>query len=188
MSTAGKTARKALVGDEGVWIFIVADLMLFLCFFTMYSVERLNQIEAFRESQTALAPVTGAINTIVLLTSSWLVAQGVHLARAGKPAGVRIMVAFLLGALFMVVKVMEYAQTIRGGASMTDNGFFMYYFVITGMHLIHVVIGLVVLILLFNRSRNATRKDVVFMESGAAYWHMVDLLWLFIFPLLYLVV
>lgn len=187
MITASRvTAPKVLVGDQGVWIFILADLVLFLCFFTLYSAERLSDVPAFRESQALLSSATGAINTLLLLTSSWLVALGVHRARDRKSGRLSIATAIALGVLFVGVKITEYVHVIDDGASMTDNGFFMYYFVITGMHLVHVLIGLVVLVLVFGKAESVSRKDRVFMESGAAYWHMVDLLWLFIFPLLYL--
>ena len=92
-------------------------------------------------------------------------------------------------ALFVVIKGIEYHEKIAAGLTPSTNEFFMYYFVLTGLHLAHVVIGLIVLTVLSRlaRKRAPTRTHIAFFEGGACFWHMVDLLWLIIFPLIFLV-
>ncbi|MET7474357.1 cytochrome c oxidase subunit 3 [Streptomyces sp. NPDC005648] len=142
----------------------------------------------FRASQQALHPDLGLLNTLLLLTASRLVARGLRQLRAGRPA--RTLPWALLCALgFAAVKGTEYALVIHDGHTPTSNDFFMYYFVFTGIHLAHLAIGIGALTVLVVLSRRPalSRGQLLVAEGAAAYWHMVDLLWLVLFPLFYLV-
>jgi nitric oxide reductase NorE protein len=95
----------------------------------------------------------------------------------------------LVGACFVGIKAFEYHEKIAAGITPSTNEFFMYYFVLTGLHLAHVIIGLIVLTVLSTLARKPepTTTHIAFFEGGACFWHMVDLLWIVIFPLIFLV-
>ncbi|MEV7737602.1 cytochrome c oxidase subunit 3 [Streptomyces sp. NPDC088921] len=175
-------------GEPGLWIFLLGDMVMFSVFFGFIAVLHGRQPKMFRASQQALHPDLGLLNTLLLLTASTLVARGLRQLRAGGPA--RTLLWALLCALgFAAVKGTEYALVIHGGHTPTSNDFFLYYFVFTGIHLAHLAIGIGALTVLIVLSRRPalSRGQLLVAEGAAAYWHMVDLLWLVLFPLFYLV-
>ena len=132
----------------------------------------------------------GLLNTLILVTSGWQVVHAVQAARAGDAAAtrVRLALALLVGAGFTVTKLTEYADKASHGINLLTNDFFMFYFVLTGMHFLHYLVGMAVLVFLWFKA-GAEAVDgplLVWIESCACYWHMVDLLWIMLFPLLYL--
>lgn len=177
-------------GEPGVWVFVLGDLLIFGLFFSVYSYYRALDVEAFREAQLLLNQNFSAFNTLLLLISSWFLVLAMTdiRERSGKVAPRLFVAACFCGLGFLVVKTLEYTEIIGTGIGITTNDFFMYYFVLTGLHLVHVVIGIGVLVFLLGLSkRKLSTSDVRIMESGCTYWHMVDLLWIILFPLLYLV-
>jgi nitric oxide reductase NorE protein len=175
-------------GESSMWFFVIGDLLIFGAYFVAYMYFRGQDHELFLQSQARLNLNIGAINTIVLLTSSLFVALGTSAARAGKTAdGVRLFgIALAFGAAFPVLKLFEYIPEITAGATPGANLFFMCYFVMTGLHLCHVLLGLVILSFVVRNLRGANSPNIKFVETGATYWHMVDVLWLILFALLYL--
>jgi nitric oxide reductase NorE protein len=124
------------------------------------------------------------------VTSSLLLALAVRSAHRGELRTARWLVAgtIALGLAFAVVKVADYAIEVESGHTLSTNAFFMYYFVITGIHLLHLIVGVIALTVIVFGLRGVGdpgRNRIVF-ECGASYWHLIDLLWMFIFPLLYL--
>lgn len=184
-------AAKKIPGEEGVWIFILGDVCVFAVFFTYYLVQRSKHVDLFDLSQSALNKNFGAVNTVLLLISSLLVVLAVRAMRgAEQTVAQRLIVgAFLCGVAFIIVKVFEYSERIAAQQIPTTNGFFLLYFVLTGLHLFHLIIGLGVLTALFFLARKAdlSEHQWAFFEGGACFWHMVDLLWLVLFPLIFLV-
>lgn len=184
--------REHIPGEVGIWMFISGDLFLFSFLFFLFLQYRSGQLAVFGEAQRHLSQSFGLINTLLMLTSSWLVASGVQAARRGQ---LRITIACLAmafgcGAGFIVVKYFEYTREIRAGYTLNSNDFFMFYYSYTGIHLIHVIIGLGVLGTLIGYIRSAGPSGEVkirYLESGATFWHLVDLLWIVLFALLYLV-
>lgn len=178
-------------GEVGIWVFIFGDMMVFSLFFMVFLYYRALDIPTFMSSQALLNLNYGAVNTILLLTSSWFVALGLHSARIAKSklASQLFSLAFLCGIGFGLVKFFEWGEKIRAGYTLTSNDFFMYYYIFTGIHFLHVIIGLGVLAFLIVKARagKCAADDIQTYESGGAYWHMVDLLWIVLFPLLYLV-
>jgi nitric oxide reductase NorE protein len=179
-------------GEPGIWVLLFGDMAVFTVLFAVYLHARGQHPELFAQSQDALNRNFGAINTLVLLTSSLLVVLAVralrsdrwrHLARRLTLAGVAV------GACFVLIKVFEYHEKLAAGITPSTNEFFMYYFVLTGLHLAHVIVGLAVLLALSQLARKPapTGTHLAFFEGGACFWHMVDLLWIVIFPLLFLV-
>jgi nitric oxide reductase NorE protein len=186
-----ETLKKKIPGEEGVWIFILGDMTVFAVFFIVYLVERSKQIDLFVASQATLNKNFGAINTVFLLISSLFVVLAVHAMRSAQRLLAQrfIVGAFLCGIAFIVVKIFEYHEKIAADEIPTTNGFYLLYFVLTGLHLFHLVIGLAVLTALWFLARRpeVSKNQWAFFEGGACFWHMVDLLWLVLFPLIFLV-
>ena len=179
-------------GESGVWVLLLGDMVVFAVLFGVYLNRRAQEKELFAASQEALNRNFGALNTLVLLTSSLLVVFAVHALRTPRLRHLarRLTLAgFGVGCLFVIIKGVEYYEKFAAGITPATNDFFMYYFVLTGLHLAHVVVGLVVLLALsfLARKPRPTRTQIGFFEGGGCFWHMVDLLWIIIFPLLFLV-
>ena len=175
-----------------MWLLISGDLILFSLLFATFLWMRGEQLETFTAGHAQINQFWGLVNTLLMLTSSWFVATAVKAARRELTAiTVRCFAgAALCGAGFIVVKVFEYGEKLRAGFTITTNDFFMLYYIYTGIHLLHVVIGMGVLtvLILYSRSgRFALGNKMRNLESGASFWHLVDLLWIVLFALLYLV-
>ncbi len=184
-------ARPALrlPGDLAIWWFILAELLVFGVFFVAYAFARANNVELFNAEQAALDRDAGAINTALLLASSYLVVRAVQLAEAGRS---RAAAPWILGAIacglgFVAVKLWEYAIKLGEGVSLASSTFHMFYISLTFFHFMHVLLGLVILGALWVNARSGRYgpDNMNGIETGAAYWHMVDLVWLILFPLVY---
>ncbi len=191
-STATEAAGsfRRLPGVEGVWVFVFADMAVFALMFACFMWDRHESPALFETSRQLLSLNYGGVNTLVLLTSSMLVVHGVDALRNGRArlAPMFLGLATACGIAFVVSKAFEYADKFEAGISVQTNTFFMYYFVMTGLHLGHVVVGTVIIAVLALKARTMRPgSSVAEYEGGATYWHMVDLLWVCLFPLLYLV-
>lgn len=177
-------------GDPGIWMFLTADIFMFGLFFLIFIFERAQAVPLFEQSRMMLDPQTGLLNTVFLLTSSWFMVGAVEAAREGRTDRLQryLVLSFIAGSGFGLLKMTEYVHKIQGGITMLTNDFFMYYFVFTGIHFLHYLVGMVALAVVFFtvRGRPAGSRNLMWVESVACYWHMVDLLWLMLFPLLYL--
>jgi nitric oxide reductase NorE protein len=178
-------------GEEGIWILIFGDLVVFSLFFIIFLYYRGQNPELFDASQAHLNQALGAINTLLMLSSSWFVATAVQAARKNLARLTQLcfLMAFACGVAFGVVKALEYAEKIRAGITLNTNDFYMYYFVFTGIHFLHVLIGMGVLSVLavYSRAGAFNESKIRHFESGASFWHLVDLLWIVLFALLYLI-
>lgn len=181
-------ARVRLPGNVDIWVFVLGDLLFFAAYFVVFMAYRIHEHTLFLQSQRQLSLTTGAINTLVLLASSRFVALGVQATGRGdsRRASRAMTYAGLCGIAFVVIKVYEWHSEISRGYTLPHNDFFMFYYMLTGVHLFHVVLGLLVLGLIEVELRNPARTRVWLVEAGATFWHMVDLLWIFIFVMLYL--
>jgi nitric oxide reductase NorE protein len=175
-------------GESSMWFFIIGDLLIFGVYFVAYMIYRGQDHALFLHSQQHLNQGLGATNTVVLLTSSLFVALGTEAARGGKSADAYRLfgVAFLFGLAFPLLKMVEWIPKISAGMTPGENLFFMYYYVMTGLHLCHVVLGLAIMGFVMRNLRVSNEPNIEFVETGAMYWHMVDLLWLVLFALFYL--
>ena len=186
-----KKTKRHLPAVGGLWVFILGDMIIFGLFFGAFMVNRAQDVETFILSQRFLNQHYGAINTFFLITSSWLVALALQAARNKKDAVVPklIAIAFFFGLGFIVIKIIEYGEKIGAGITLVSDDFFMYYYMYTGIHLLHLLLGMGALFFLWTMSRKGDFTDtkIKIFEGGAAYWHMVDLLWIVLYPLLYLV-
>lgn len=180
-----------LRGDFGVWLIILAELLTFGILFVAFAFARVREIALFNAGQATLDLHSGALNTVLLITGSWCVARAVHGVRVGRPrTGARwLLAALLCGCGFVVVKLAEYAAKLREGIDLTSNTFYTLYLMLTAFHFLHVVVAMLALAYLWLRLRAGAYglHDMHAMETGAAFWHMVDLLWIVLFPLVYVV-
>ena len=189
----GAVKRRAghVPGEEGVWVLIMGDMLVFSIFFATYLIYRAQSVALYVSSQLSMQRGFGLLNTALLLTSSWFVALAVSEARAGgRERAMRLLLgAFACGIGFVVSKAFEWGGKIQAGITLNSNEFYIFYYMLTGIHLLHVLIGLIVLGYLIARSRRPDpgASYVLVMEGGGAFWHLVDLLWIVLFALLYLV-
>jgi cytochrome c oxidase subunit 3 len=175
----------------GVWTFLATEVLLFGALFTAYTVFRMKYPDLFRAEHAKLDRVLGAVNTVVLITSSFTVVLGVDAIRRGKA---RLLEAYfgatvLLAGVFLCVKYAEYTAKFHHGIYPRTNLFFSIYFMLTGLHGIHVLLGMGVLsyvVVLSRRGRFSERYHTP-VEMSGLYWHFVDLVWIYLFPLLYLI-
>lgn len=176
-------------GASSMWFFILGDLLIFGVYFVCFMAYREQEPELFLHSQQHLNQGVGAINTVLLLSSSLFVALGTEAARARNATHAfrLIAVAFALGLAFPLLKLVEWLPKITAGITPGENLFFMFYYLLTGLHLVHVLLGLVILGFVLRDLQRSAAPNITFVETGATYWHMVDLLWLLLFALFYLV-
>ena len=172
---------------DGVWVFIGADAVIFAILFMSFMKDRLKAPALFEASRHTLNVNLGGIDTLILLTSSWLVALGVGAAKRGELDRVPrfLLGGVLTGCAFVVSKSTEYAEKFLAGIAPATDAFYMWYFTLTGIHLAHVMVGTSLLAYLWTRARRGSVTMTV-TECVASFWHLVDLLWIVLFPLLYL--
>jgi nitric oxide reductase NorE protein len=188
--TAPAAARR-IPGESGTWVFLFGDMLVFGAFFATFMVERARAPELFDVSRKTLHLSVGLTNTLVLLTSSLCVVVALGALRTGARHIARsaVLAAMGCGGIFIALKAFEYHSLVAEGHGIGANHFYLYYFILTGVHLFHVFVGTAVLTFLLTQTRrielSETRLAVV--EGGACFWHLVDLLWIVLFPLLYLV-
>ena len=177
-----------LPGDLAVWLFIFAELAVFDILFIGFGVARGLDPDTFAAGRAALHPWTGLVNTIGLITASYLVAVAVRRLRH-RQADVALMLwgAIAASTVYTFGKLWEYVELYSNGYNLGTDTFFMFYFFLTFFHFMHVVLGQIILVVLAVKVKNGDYNgdDMNGMESGASYWHMVDLVWLVLFPMLY---
>ncbi|MGE2815827.1 cytochrome c oxidase subunit 3 family protein [Mycobacterium heidelbergense] len=179
-------------GQPDMWVFVLFETLVFTGYFGFYLFYRARSPELFLHSQAHLDLRIGVFNTLVLLLSSWSVARCVQSSRAGAyRAALRdVYITAALAAVFLFSKVFEWARLVGMGNGLDSNDFFTYYFFLTGIHFVHLLIGFVVLGVIVYQLRAPAPKSQgsqELVETCATYWHTVDFLWVLIFALLYVV-
>jgi nitric oxide reductase NorE protein len=171
-----------LPGEPIMWILIASELLVFGAGLAAFLGARALDPETFAAGQAQLDRVAGALNTLVLVTSGFCAAVAVRRAEAGQPGATRAWLgaAAALGFAFLLIKAVEYADKAAAGIGIETDAFFTFYYLLTGFHALHVVAGMVILGLVAIRPRPAN------VETGAQFWHMVDLVWVLLFPVVYL--
>ena len=181
--------HKALPGDLAVWIFIFAELLVFGVLFLAYALARRSHIELFNSEQALLDRQGGLVNTLVLISSSYFVACAGAAIRADR---VRACVAWLcgawaLGAVFLALKAMEFSHDADIGMQLSRNLFDMFYLSLTFFHFMHVLMAMVIVsVVIFNTQKGRYSAHChTGIETASSYWHMVDLVWIVLFVLVY---
>lgn len=173
----------SLPGNPIMWVLVISELAVFGAAFLSFGVARALDPATFRAGQALLDLRLGGLNTLLLVTSGWLAAKAVQAVTEGRVGIARrfLVGAGALGFGFLIVKAVEYADKAGQGFGIETNTFWTLFYLITGFHAVHVIMGIVVLGIV------GWKASVENLESGAAFWHMVDLVWLILFPILYLV-
>jgi nitric oxide reductase NorE protein len=188
--TTDRVKPRRLPGVDGIWVFIGADSVVFAILFLSFMQDRLKNPAIFEASRQTLNMNLGGIDTLILLTSSWSVALAVQAMKRDEiDREPRLLLGgAVTGLMFVASKSIEYFEKFAHGITPGTNPFYMWYFTLTGIHLIHVVVGTSLLTYLWVRSWRGTYDHLhrAVPESVASYWHLVDLLWIVLFPLLYL--
>jgi cytochrome c oxidase subunit 3 len=201
MSTAAAHAHRDYQGAKiGMWLFLFTEIILFGGLFLLYSAYREKYPLDFHNGGAQLNAVIGVLNTVLLLTSSLTMAMSITAIQKGDSRRARILLAvtLLLAAGFLVDKYIEWSAEIHHG--IYPNGpellarppgeiiFFGLYFTMTGLHGLHVLAGIGVLSVMLRLVSNGRvhRGDYVKLENAGLYWHLVDVIWIFLLPLFYL--
>jgi cytochrome c oxidase subunit 3 len=188
----------------GMWIFLVTEIMFFGGMFLAYTIYRSAFPHVFAIASSSLDPVIGAANTVVLLCSSFTMVLAVRAAQLGQRKAIItfLILTLILGGVFLGVKAYEwhakYVEHHIPGPTFhlegtTEQGhaqlFFSLYFAMTGLHALHMVIGAGLLSFLIWKAKQGTYTAEYFtpVDLGGLYWHFVDIIWIFLFPLLYLI-
>jgi len=185
----GHVPRPYPPGDLAIWVFILAELVAFFALFAAYAFTRLTHLELFNAMQRTLDSTAGMINTLLLITGSWAVARAVAAIKANRVRASShwLLLALACGGGFLIVKYFEYGAKFAAGITLETNLFYTFYLALTMFHALHVVLGMVILAFVWNKTRRGgySAHDHHGMETGASYWHMVDLVWIVLFPLVY---
>jgi cytochrome c oxidase subunit 3 len=187
----------------GMWVFLVTEIMFFGGLFVGYTVYRWKYPQAFAAASHEVDLLLGTINTAVLIGSSLTMAMAVYFAQSGarKALILCLILTMVLGSVFLGIKFVEYShkfehRLIPGGAFEFHGAFpqqaqlfFLFYFVMTGMHALHMIVGLGLLAVLVLQARRNRFSPAHYapVEITGLYWHFVDIVWIFLFPLLYLI-
>ncbi len=172
-----------LPGDLMIWVLIVSELLVFGAGLLAFLAVRITDPDGFASAQDQLHRVGAGINTLVLISSGWLAARASAAVQAGRlgPARWNLGAAAVLGLVFLAIKSTEFADLGAQGISTETHALFTFYYLLTGFHAAHVLAGVVILGII------AWRPTPEVAENGVAFWHMVDLAWVILFPVLYLV-
>ena len=168
-----------LPGEPVMWVLIVSELAVFALGLGAFLVVRIGDPVGFAEARAHLHPVAAGVNTVVLVTSGLFAALA---CQAASPGAVRrwLAAAAVLGAVFLVIKAGEFRDLMVAGIGTETHPLFMFYFLLTGFHAAHVLFGILILIAVgWSAGRHA-------VETGTSFWHMVDLIWVILFPIIYL--
>ncbi len=189
-TNTGNTTRP-LPGDFAIWIFIFAELLVFGVLFAAYAFARSAHTELFNASQLTLNRPYGLANTLILISSSYCVVRASEAIQTGRSIVCAhcLSAALGLGGLFLLLKTLEFQQDFAQGITLSGNLFYMFYLSMTFFHFMHVLMGMLILTVVtwkaYNGSYSADNHTGV--ETGASYWHMVDLVWIILFALVYVI-
>lgn len=183
-------------GEPAFWVFIVGEMAMFSFMYLVFLCYRFwtpENLLIFEAGQRTLSQFYGVLNTVLLLTSSWFIVLGLKAARKGNASEGKVFVklTFMCGLGFVFVKVFEYAEKIQSGYFLNTDAFYQIYYMYTILHLMHVLVGLTALIYLIKNCFKDDCRDpnnVAIIEGVASFWHLVDLLWIGLFTLIYLMV
>jgi len=193
-----------LSSKEGVWLFLTSEILMFGGLFVGYIIYHNMYPEVFHQGSKHLDWKLGALNTLVLITSSLTMVLGVHYSQREdrKKAVMNLAITILCGAIFMCIKYIEYSHKFHEGLlpgllyhgenemNLKNPGlYFSFYFMMTGLHGIHVLGGMCLIFWVMMRAKRGDFNKDYYMpvEGVGLFWHLVDLVWIFLFPLLYLV-
>jgi cytochrome c oxidase subunit 3 len=201
MNATADIHRDDIASKFGMWLFLFTEMLLFGGLFIVYSVYRFRNAEAFHLASEELSVAVGTINTLILLISSATIAMSITAVQKNdkRLSLILLGITVLLGIIFLVNKYFEWGEHITehiypGSAILSSRGhgdvlFYGLYFFMTGLHALHIIVGLIFIgfaVVAVSRNRINPGKYVL-LENCGLYWHLVDLIWIFLFPLFYLI-
>ena len=184
-----KPLRGRIPGEAGIWIFVTGDMLAFTIIFAVIVSGRMDQPAVFEQGRQTLHDQFGALNTLLLLGGSLLVVRAMRALRTGSDrAALFFGLTVLCGLAFVVDKGIEYSMLIGEGHGITQNLFYGYYYQATLLHLLHLLLGIAGMVIAARIAKREfnTSRELKLCEVFSTYWHLVDLLWVILFPLLYL--
>jgi len=182
---------RLLPGDFAIWFFIFAELLVFGIAFISYAIVRVQNVDMFNQFQLTLNRELGAANTLLLITASYFVVRAIHAIRLDD---VKSCISWLYASLgcgsgFLLLKSVEYYDKFSHGINLSSNTFYMFYLSLTMFHFLHVILGMIILFAIAIKAQRGvySAHNHIGIETGASYWHMVDLVWVILFPLVYII-
>ncbi|MDD2266788.1 cytochrome c oxidase subunit 3 [Sulfuricurvum sp.] len=197
MSKALTLKRSYLPGDFAIWIVIYVELLTFGLFFVGYAFSRRLNVQMFNDSQLFLNKTAGFIDTLILITSSYFIVKAIQRIKNSKENDIHIssdvaskwlLATMVFGGIFLINKLLEFSAIFSQGFSLSTNTFFMFYLLLTMFHFMHVLLGTIIIFTIRQKVKilGYSSTDYTGMETGAVYWHLVDLLWIVLFALIYI--
>lgn len=201
MNMEAEIHRDDLASKTGMWLFLFTEMLLFGGLFIVYSIYRFRNAEAFHFAAEELSVFIGTVNTIILLISSSTIAMSITALRLKnkKLTLIFLSITIILGIIFLINKYFEWGGHIKehiypGSPVLALRGqgdvlFYGLYFFMTGLHALHIIIGLVFIAIITVKiiRDKINSENYVLLENSGLYWHLVDLIWIFLFPLFYLI-
>lgn len=183
--------QRRLPGEPGMWMFVAGDMLVFSFFFLVYAYYAAQSPVLYAAGRQSLDQTLGLLNTFVLLTSSWLLFNALQRVRAddSRRATLYLLGTMILGLCFCAVKAREYYEKVASGIALTSNEFYTFYFMYTGIHLLHVVIGLSISFWVLAEILTGMRRNRIeyYLETFGTFWHFVDIIWVILFAMFYLI-
>lgn len=184
-------------GDFAIWIVIYIELLTFGLFFIGYAFSRRLNVQIFNDSQLFLDKTAGFIDTLILITSSYFIVKAIQSIKYSNRSDISIssivaskwlLATMIFGGIFLINKLLEFSDIFSQGFSLSSNMFFMFYLLLTMFHFMHVLLGVIIIFTIRQKVKilGYGPTDYVGMETGAVYWHLVDLLWIVLFALIYI--
>lgn len=184
-------------GDFAIWIVIYIELLTFGLFFIGYAFSRRLNVQMFNDSQLFLDKTAGFIDTLILITSSYFIVKAIQSIKNSNRSDISIssivaskwlLATMIFGGIFLINKLLEFSDIFSQGFSLSSNMFFMFYLLLTMFHFMHVLLGIIIIFTIRQKVKilGYGPTDYVGMETGAVYWHLVDLLWIVLFALIYI--
>lgn len=188
------TQHKSIYYPPGgilIWFLIILEIFTFLGAIFVFLYKRSAAMQEFKIAQQFLNPTIGTLNTIILISSGYFIANSVHYLRNNEflKATRNTQISLILGLLFIIIKSFEFYSKINLGIGVRENTFFTFYWLMTGFHYVHVLFGVGLLAYMQNaiKQKKYNSNNMFDVEASATYWHLCDLIWILIFPILYLI-
>ncbi|MCP5062518.1 MAG: nitric oxide reductase [Ignavibacteriae bacterium] len=173
-----------------IWMIILVEVLTFTIALIVFAFQRQDTLNLFNTSQAMLDKIIGTINTIVLLTSGFFMAESLHKLKLGNnvKSKLYLLVTIFFGIVFLALKSYEYGSKLNHGIGLNYNSFFTFYWLLTGFHFLHVLFGVILLTYIYKKIKSGkySQNNFLDVETSASFWHMCDLIWMLLFPVLYL--
>lgn len=176
-------------GGVIVWFVILMEMITFIAGICFYYSYKQDNYDLFMEMQGKLSVMYAIVNTLVLVTSGYLVAMAVNYLKNNQRNKSRwyLLAGIFVGSFFLILKLIEYSEKINQGLTSSYNTFFTFYWFLTFFHFAHVLLTTLILIFLYFKIMKPSEGEIEALEVGASLWHMCDLIWILLFPALYLI-